>query len=88
MLAWRDIREGQIAVRQNTEAAVRLTVEQAGLKFVSLSPVFAKVAAEGRMLYYPLDAHWNVEGREVAAQFVADILKQGYLPTVETAPRR
>jgi hypothetical protein len=84
---WRDIREWQIAVRQNTEAAVRLTVEQAGLKFVSLSPVFAKAAAEGRMLYYPLDAHWNVEGREVAAQFVADILKQGYLATLETAPR-
>jgi hypothetical protein len=85
---WRDIRERQITVRQNTEAAVRLTVEQAGLKFVSLSPVFAKAAAEGRMLYYPLDAHWNAEGREIAAQFIADTLKQGYLPTVETARRR
>jgi hypothetical protein len=84
---WRDIRGQQIAARRNTEAAVRLTVEQAGLKFVSLSPVFAKAAAEGRMLYYPLDAHWNAEGREIAAQWVADILKQGYLPTLETAPR-
>jgi hypothetical protein len=26
------------------------------------------------MLYYPLDTHWNSEGREVAAAVIAEIL--------------
>jgi hypothetical protein len=72
---WLDIRERQIAARQNTESAVRTAVEEAGLGFVSLSPLFKDAAAEGKMLYYPLDAHWNAEGRELAAQFIAGILQ-------------
>jgi hypothetical protein len=85
---WLDIREQQIAARQDTETAVRSTVEEAGLKFLSLSPLFKSAAAEGKMLYYPLDAHWNAEGRELAAQFIAGILQTHYFPTVETAPSR
>ena len=85
---WLDIRERQIAVRQNTETAVRSAVEEAGLKFVSLSPLFKSAAAEGKMLYYALDAHWNAEGRELAAQFIAGILQTHYLPTIETEPKR
>jgi hypothetical protein len=28
------------------------------------------------LVYYALDAHWNAEGREIAARFVADVLKK------------
>ena len=85
---WLKIREQQIAARQNTETAVSTVVEEAGLGFFSLSPLFKRAAAEGKMLYYPLDAHWNAEGRELAAQFLAGILKSRYAPAIETESRK
>ena len=77
---WLRIREGQIAARKNVETAIQSLVEDTGLPFLSLAPLFESAAARGRMLYYPLDAHWNAEGREVAAQYLARIVKQRYLP--------
>ena len=50
---------------------------------LSLTPVFKAKAAGGMRLYYPLDAHWNSTGREVAAEFVAEEL--GKVPTLERA---
>jgi hypothetical protein len=36
--------------------------------------VFKNKAAEGHLLYYPFDTHWNVEGRRTAAAFIASHL--------------
>ena len=64
----------QVAAKENAHAALQNLVKQTGVPFISLVPVFERQAAAGRLLYYPMDSHWNSEGREVAAQFVADIL--------------
>jgi hypothetical protein len=69
----------QIAVRRNTEAAVSALARGAGVDFFSLTPVFGGAAAQGKMVYYPLDAHWNAEGREIAASFMAQTLQSKYL---------
>jgi SGNH hydrolase-like domain, acetyltransferase AlgX len=50
-----------------------------GLDFISLRPFLERAAKEGDLLYYQLDAHWNSKGREIAAAFVADVLKSNYL---------
>lgn len=73
---WLAVRDRQIAVRQNTETAIKIVADESGLDFISFTPVFERAAAEGKMVYYALDAHWNAEGREIAARFVADVLKK------------
>ena len=72
---WLYVRDRQIAVRGNTEMAIRMIANKTGVDFISLTPPFERAAADGKMVYYALDAHWNAEGREIAAQFVADLLK-------------
>jgi hypothetical protein len=54
---------------------VRTLVRDADMDFLSLTPVFRKAAEEGEMLYYAFDAHWNAEGRELAARLVAHALQ-------------
>jgi hypothetical protein len=44
------------------------------LDFINLLPVFKRRAAEGQLIYYPFDTHWNVEGRRTAASFIAAYL--------------
>ena len=73
---WLRMRSEQIAVRANQELAVRQTVEDLGIPFLSISTVFENAAKEGKFLYYPFDTHWNSEGREIAAEYVAQKLKE------------
>ena len=54
-------------------------VQSLGLEFVSLSPILERGAKEGRLLYFPLDPHWNSEGTELVADYVADYFKTKYL---------
>lgn len=75
---WLQVRDRQIAVRRNTETAIKAVAAKSGLDLISLTPVFERAAADGKMVYYALDAHWNAEGREIAAGFVADVLKDRY----------
>ena len=49
--------------------AARLNID-----FINLLPVFKEQAANGNLMYYPFDTHWNVEGRRTAASFVASYL--------------
>ena len=76
---WLESRDGQIAAKENTVNAVRRLTQKLGIALIDLSPRFELAAKEGKILYYPLDPHWNLEGRELAARFVADTLKASYL---------
>jgi len=73
---WLHVRDRQIAVRRNTEAAIKIVADETGIDFISFTPVFERAAAEGIMVYYALDAHWNAEGREIAARHIANLLKK------------
>ena len=44
------------------------------LRLVDLTPRFERLASEGRLLYHPFDTHWNREGREAAAELIAETL--------------
>ncbi len=72
---WLQVRDQQIAVRNNTEEALQHLVGELKIEMISLTPVFESAAKQGKLLYYNLDPHWNSEGREVAAAFVAGYLR-------------
>jgi PAS domain S-box-containing protein len=57
----------------NNEAARRLA-KQIGIELISLVPAYKEAARKGKMLYYPLDSHWNADGREIAALVTAQAL--------------
>jgi hypothetical protein len=75
---WLHLRDRQLAVRQNTESAIKGIAEKSRLEFISLTPLFEAAAAKGIMLYYALDEHWNSEGREIAADYIARLLKERF----------
>jgi PAS domain S-box-containing protein len=72
---WLTIRDQQIQAKTNTEEAMSQMAQDLDLDLISLSPVLEEAASRGKMLYYSLDPHWNPEGTELAANYVADILK-------------
>ena len=53
--------------------------QELDIDLVSVSPIFDLAAKKGKLLYYPLDTHWNSDAKELAAAFVADTLKSRYL---------
>ena len=61
--------------KQNLENAIVSLLQELNLNLVNLSPVFERASKDGRMLVHALDSHWNEEGRDVAAAFVAEALK-------------
>ncbi len=46
-----------------------------GISFCDLFPLFGNMAADGQLLYYPFDSHWNSNGRRIAARQVANCIK-------------
>jgi PAS domain S-box-containing protein len=76
---WLGVRDKQIAAKENTERAVQELAYELKIDFISLSPVFEGAAKEGKLLYMQLDSHWNSEGREIAADFVANALKSTFI---------
>lgn len=76
---WLNERDTQITASEFTEDAVTTVAHEVNIELISLSPTFRRAAKEGKMIYYPLDAHWNAEGREIAADFVAETLRSRYL---------
>jgi acetyltransferase AlgX (SGNH hydrolase-like protein) len=76
---WLPVRDRQIAVRENVEKAITILANESGVDLISLTPEFQRAAAKGKMIYYALDAHWNEEGREIAARFIGGLLKNRYL---------
>jgi hypothetical protein len=76
---WLAIRESEVAAKDDTEQQVSRLVQSLGVDFVSLSPILETGAKEGNLLYFPLDPHWNSEGTELVATYVADYFKTKYL---------
>ncbi len=74
---WLAARAGEIRNKANVEKAVGQICEEVGIPFINLTPLYESLAREGVLLYYPFDTHWNSEGRETAARFVARELKKG-----------
>ena len=72
---WLAVRESLIATSANDEGAARRLAERVGLELVSFLPAFEDAARHGKFVYFQLDAHWNSEGSEIAAQVTADALK-------------
>jgi PAS domain S-box-containing protein len=72
---WLRVRESQIATASNNEDAARRLAAKIGIELISLRPAFRQAARQGKLIYYPTDAHWNEEGREIAARVTADALK-------------
>lgn len=68
---WLKIRDAQISSKSNTETAVMRLLAQVGIRTISLTASFEEAANKGRFLYYDFDTHWNSEGREIAASYVA-----------------
>jgi hypothetical protein len=68
---WLRLRDAQVTGRANMEKSMILLTEELDLRLIDLAPAFDRAAAEGKLLYYPFDTHWNSEGRQVAAEVVA-----------------
>jgi hypothetical protein len=77
---WQALRERQVSSARNKEQALRTIAEQLQIEWISLFDVFKSSAKQGRMVYEPIDSHWNREGREIAANYVAKLLKMEYIP--------
>ncbi len=56
------------------EQAFGILARQLHLPLVDLVAGFQNAAGQGKLLYYPLDTHWNREGRYLAAKLVAAFL--------------
>jgi acetyltransferase AlgX (SGNH hydrolase-like protein) len=54
--------------------ALSIIASQLGVDLINLLPLFKDQASKGRLLYYPFDTHWNIEGRRTAASFIASYL--------------
>jgi hypothetical protein len=55
--------------------ALMMIAGQLDLDLLNLLPVFKSEASKGRILYHSFDTHWNREGRQTAASFIASYLK-------------
>lgn len=73
---WLSIREQQIAAKKNLENAIVRIARDLEIELISLTAVFDAAAKKGAMLYHPLDTHWNSQGAEIAAAFIAEQLKR------------
>jgi len=76
---WLKRRDEEIAAKQNVETAMVSLAQELRLKLISLSPIFEAQARDGKLLYHSLDSHWNPDGRELAAEYVAGILKAKFM---------
>jgi SGNH hydrolase-like domain, acetyltransferase AlgX len=84
--SWLKQLKTQLAVSHDIETAIGALVREAEIDFVSLTPAFERAAEEGKLLYYPLDAHWNSEGSEIAARCVAQMFQSKYLHSEVAKP--
>ena len=78
---WLRLRDAQARGRANVEKSMILLTEELDLRLIDLAPAFDRAAAEGKLLYYPFDTHWNSEGRQVAAEVVAKAIGHARAPS-------
>jgi hypothetical protein len=58
------------------DAITRLMQSKSRWHFIDLLPAFEEAVGRGELLYYPYDTHWNQAGHALAAQVIADYLRQ------------
>lgn len=46
-----------------------------GIAYLDLTPPLKEAAAQGELVYFPDDGHWNAQGHEVVAEAIADFIK-------------
>jgi hypothetical protein len=59
-----------------------------GIRHLDLTPGLKKRAADGEMLYYPHNQHWNKRGNQLVAEIVSDYLMENGLVAAKSANRR
>lgn len=64
----------QLQFENNSHEAFLRLVKETKLRLVDLLPAFKNQARAGKLLYYPFDSHWNVEGRRIAAEEISTAL--------------
>jgi hypothetical protein len=69
--------DNQLKVQYNTANAIADISRVADIRLINLLPYFGELAARGRLLYYPTDSHWNSNGREAAAEYIAATMGWG-----------
>jgi hypothetical protein len=87
--AWREeLQRGN--PRSNRLASGRLQIEaptnrlgviadRLGVPFINLLPPLQAASADGTLLYFDFDKHWNVAGHAVAARAIDELLREGGL---------
>jgi hypothetical protein len=63
--------DDQLKYERNTLDAFSAITQKLGLKYIDLHSYFRELAKQGELLFYPFDTHWNVNGRKMAAKYVA-----------------
>lgn len=63
-----------LASLPNQRDVIKEQIEEAGMIFFDLTPVLQQAAANGQMLYYTYDTHWNQDGHNLVGQAIADFL--------------
>lgn len=66
---------GFIASTTDQRDALRELTEKNGWYFIDLLPAFEQAVAQGKLLYYPYDSHWNPEGHALASDVIADFMQ-------------
>jgi hypothetical protein len=61
----------QVQFESNEADALGALTSQKEIRYINLLPIFQCLAARGNVLYYLVDPHWNREGREAAAEYLA-----------------
>lgn len=71
----------RIKTRSRSQSVLlRAFLESEDIPVVDLYDVFAAEAAQGKLLYYPFDTHWNDAGNRLAGETVAaDLRARGWL---------
>jgi hypothetical protein len=66
----------QLKFEQNTAEALESVAREQQIQIVNLLPHFKEAARHGQVLYYPFDTHWNILGRQAAADVTSRVVKE------------
>lgn len=64
-----------IAALDGQRDAMKKLAQEQGWLFIDLLEPFKQHVAQGELLYYPFDTHWNQAGHNLAGQVIADFMK-------------
>lgn len=73
---WRRVKSKEVIQKHNVENAMLILSRDIGVQLLNLNDAFRLAASQSRMLYRPIDTHWNSEGKDIAAAFVANSIGQ------------